>query len=144
MAIKKIAQLYRIEKAIKDLSSAEKHRARQEKAVPLLKDFKKWLDKSAMQVLPKSAIGVAIRYSLNQWHKLIGYVDSGDTNIDNNRAERAVKPFVIGRKNWLFSNTANGANASAVLLQHYRNSESQWPHTFQLPDVLTGRVTEEA
>lgn len=115
IAINKIAKLYRVEKEIKDLSSAEKYNARQEKALPLLNDFKKWLDKSAAQVLPKSDIGVAVRYSLNQWQKLIGYIESGETNIDNNRAERAVKPFVIGRKNWLFSNTANGANASAIL-----------------------------
>ena len=50
-----------------------------------------------------------------QWHKLSRYIEDGNLNIDNNRAERAVKAFVIGRKNWLFSNTANGANASAML-----------------------------
>lgn len=110
-----IKKLYRIEKDIKDLSADEKKTIRQEKSEPLLREFKAWLDKSAKQVLPKSAIGVAINYTLNQWHKLIGYIESGETNIDNNRAERAVKPFVIGRKNWLFSNTANGANASAIL-----------------------------
>ncbi len=115
LAITKIARLYRIEKDIKDLSANEKQAIRMEKSLPLLKDFKQWLDKSAKQVLPKSAIGKAIQYSLNQWDKLSGYIKSGDINIDNNRAERAVKPFVIGRKNWMFSNTARGANASAIL-----------------------------
>jgi len=66
-------------------------------------------------VLPKSQLGKAISYALNQWQKLIEYVNNGQLNIDNNRAERAIKPFVIGRKNWLFSYTKNGATASAIL-----------------------------
>ena len=115
LAINKIAKLYRVEKEIKDLPANDKFKIRQEKSKPLLNDFKEWLDKSALQVMPKSAIGKAIQYSLNQWEKLIGYIKSGDINIDNNRAERAIKPFVIGRKNWMFCNTASGANASAVL-----------------------------
>lgn len=64
---------------------------------------------------PKTAIGKAIAYSLRQWPKLIRYTKDGQLNIDNNRAERAIKPFVIGRKNWLFANTAKGAQASAIL-----------------------------
>ncbi len=114
-AINHIKKLYRIEKQINGLSVEEKFNIRQTKSVPLLNEFKLWLEQSAKQVLPKTALGTAIRYTLNQWHKLIGYSQSGLTNIDNNRAERAVKPFVIGRKNWLFSNTASGANASAIL-----------------------------
>ena len=115
LAVRKIAKLYRIEKEIKDLPANEKFKIRQEKSKPLLNDFKKWLDKSIQQVLPKSAIGKAIQYSLNQWDKLSGYIKNGDINIDNNRAERAIKPFVIGRKNWMFCTTASGANASAIL-----------------------------
>jgi hypothetical protein len=80
-----------------------------------LDQFKAWLDKSALQVPPKSAVGKAIAYSLGQWSKLERYIEDGNLQIDNNRAERAIKPFVIGRKNWLFANTANGAQASAML-----------------------------
>ena len=83
--------------------------------MPLLNDFKNWLEKSALQVPPKTALGKTIGYTLNQWHKLVRYLDDGCLSIDNNRAERAIKPFVIGRKNWLFSYTSNGANASAIL-----------------------------
>jgi transposase len=115
LAINKIAKLYRIEKEIKGLSASEKYKIRREKSRPLLNEFKQWLDKSIQQVLPKSAIGKAIRYCLNQWEKLRGYIKNGDISIDNNRAERAIKPFVIGRKNWMFCNTASGANASAIL-----------------------------
>lgn len=114
-AIHHIKKLYRIEKQINGLSVEEKFKIRQAESEPLLNEFKVWLDTAVKKVLPKSAIGAAIRYTLNQWHKLSGYSQSGQTNIDNNRAERAIKPFVISRKNWLFSNSASGANASAIL-----------------------------
>ena len=114
-ALNHIQKLYRIEHQIKDKTVAERYQARQEKSLPLLKQFETWLIKSEQQVLPKTKLGEAITYCLNQWDKLQRYTLDGRLNIDNNRAERAIKPFVIGRKAWLFSQTANGANASAVL-----------------------------
>ena len=84
-------------------------------AKPLLDDLKAWLDKSALQVPKKTGVGPAIHYALNQWHKVIRYIDKGYLQIDNNRAERAIRPFTVGRKNWLYSQTARGANASAIL-----------------------------
>ncbi len=69
----------------------------------------------SLQTPPKMALWKALTYSLNQWSKLLTYLEHGDLSIDNNRAERAIKPFVIGRKNWLFSHTSNGAHASATL-----------------------------
>ena len=114
-AINHIKKLYRIESEIKQKTALEKQTARQDQSVVLLNQFKTWLDKSALQVPPKSAVGKAIAYSLRQWPKLVRYTEDGYLNIDNNRAERAVKPFVIGRKNWLFSNTASGAQASAMM-----------------------------
>ena len=77
--------------------------------------FKTWLDKSSLTVLPQSLLGNAINYALNQWSKLIRYIEDGRIDIDNNRSERAIKPFVIGRKAWLVSQTSKGANASAIL-----------------------------
>jgi transposase len=114
-AVRHIKKLYHIEKLIADLPANEKLQVRRDKTLPLLIQFKEWLDKTVTRVLPKSAIGSAVKYSLNQWHKLIQYANDGHVSIDNNRAERAIKPFVIGRKNWMFSNTASGAQASAVL-----------------------------
>ena len=113
MALSMIQKLYRIEIGLKDKSAQEKHQARQEKAKPVLEKFYQWLAQA--NVVKKSALGKAISYCQNQWHKLVRYIDDGNLTIDNNRAERAIKPFVIGRKNWLFSNTANGAKASAML-----------------------------
>jgi len=114
-ALNHIQKLCRIEQQIKDKTLDERYQIRQEKSVPLLKQFEAWLLKSQQQVLPKTKLGEAITYCLNQWEKLQRYTLDGRLNIDNNRAERAIKPFVIGRKAWLFSQTANGANASAVL-----------------------------
>ena len=114
-ALNHIQKLYRIETQVKDKTAQDKQVIRQQQSEPLLKQFKTWLDKSANQVPPKTALGKAVTYCLNQWPKLIRYIEDGNLNIDNNRAERAIKPFVIGRKNWLFSNTAKGAKASATL-----------------------------
>jgi transposase len=114
-ALNHIQKLYRIEKRIKDLPIEERYRIRQKNSVPLLNEFKTWLDKSAPNVLPESLLGKALNYALNQWEKAIRYCDDGRLDIDNNRSERAIKPFVMGRKVWLFSQTANGANASATL-----------------------------
>jgi transposase len=115
MAMNLIQKLYRIEAQIKGASADEKQQIRQQQSLPLLNEFKNWLDKSVDHVPPQTALGKAIGYSLRQWPKLIRYIDDGKLSIDNNRAERAIKPFVIGRKNWLFSNTASGAKASATL-----------------------------
>lgn len=114
-ALNHIQKLYRVETQIKSKTSVERYQIRQEKSLPLLKQFETWLIKSEQQVLPKTKLGEAIQYCLNQWEKLLRYTLDGRLNIDNNRAERAIKPFVIGRKAWLFSQTANGADASAVL-----------------------------
>ena len=123
-AINHIQKLYRIEKEIKDKTAEEKQRIRKEQSEPLLEQFKTWLDKSAQHMLPKSAIGKAISYSIRQWPRLTRFIESGYLSIDNNRAERAIKPFVIGRKNWMFSNTAKGAEASAVLYSHIETAKA--------------------
>jgi transposase len=114
-AVTHIQKLYRVETHISDKTPEEKYALRQLHAAPLLTEFKAWLDKTAQQTNPKSTLGEAVAYTLRQWEKLITYMQHGQLCIDNNRAERAVKPFVIGRKNWLFSNTASGAKASAML-----------------------------
>ena len=115
MVLSLIQKLYTIEKEIKDLTLEERLTVRQTQATPIIQQLKEYLDKAALSVPPKTAIGQAIQYTLNQWEKLLVYLQHGELSIDNNRAERAIKPFVIGRKNWLFANTRNGATASAIL-----------------------------
>lgn len=114
-ALSHIQKLYRVEQAVKGESADIIKTRRQQEANPLLYEFKVWLDKSAPQVPPQSLLGKALTYSLNQWSKLVRYLEHGDLSIDNNRAERAIKPFVIGRKNWMLANTRSGARASALL-----------------------------
>lgn len=115
IAINTIQKLYRIEKASKDLDADARKAVRQAQALPILVDFKQWLEKSEAQGLPKSKMGTAITYCLNQWPKLMRYIEDGDLSIDNNIAERDIRPFTTGRKNWMFSQTPRGANNSAIL-----------------------------
>ena len=110
-----IGKLYGIEANIKLKSRDEKYQVRQKKSKPLIDKINQWISDNQEKIPPKSKLGEAFTYWHNQAHKLETYLKDGRINIDNNRAERAVKPFVIGRKNWLFSNTARGAKASANL-----------------------------
>jgi transposase len=114
-ALNHIQKLYRIETQIKDKTIDERYRIRQEESLPLLAQFKTWLIKSEQQVITQNDLSDAIQYCLNQWEKLVRYTLDGRLSIDNNRAERAIKPFVVGRKAWMFSQTAKGAQSSAVL-----------------------------
>ena len=110
-----IRRLYAIEKTQKDKTPAQRYQARQAQAKPILDAMKAWLDTSIAQVPPTSGIGNAIHYTYRQWPKLIAYLEDGQLHIDNNLVENAIRPFALGRKNWLFSNTPNGAKASANL-----------------------------
>jgi transposase len=114
-ALGMIQKLYRIEAQIKHLSPEDKIRIRQEQAVPLLQEIKAWADTSLIQVPPSSLIGKALGYLGKHWASLIVYCEDGRVDIDNNAVERAIRPFVIGRNNWLFSDTVHGAKASANL-----------------------------
>lgn len=115
LALSQIQKLYRAEQALKGQPPDIIVERRQQEAKPLLDEFKIWLDKTAPLVPPGSLLGKAVTYSLNQWSKLVRYLEHGHLSIDNNRAERAIKPFVIGRKNWMLANTRSGARASALL-----------------------------
>ena len=108
-------RLFEIERDLHDVTPEERKAGREAKSKPNLDAFCVWLDVHAGKVLPKSALGCAIKYCRNQWKKLTVFLEDGRLEIDNNRSERAIKPFVIGRKNWLFSNTPRGAKASAVI-----------------------------
>ena len=116
-ALKYIRKLYRIEKEAKakGLINGALFKERQEKAKPVLDEFKRWLDSKFDKVPPKSLLGKAIAYTLNQWSRLVVYADTDYVTMDNNMAENAIRPFVIGRKNWLFSGTPDGASASAAI-----------------------------
>jgi transposase len=117
VALGYIRRMYEVESEAKrqNYSSAQRVELRRRKAKPILDDFFKWLSKKSLQVVPKSLLGMAVNYTLKQWDRLVVYLDHGDVTPDNNLAENAIRPFVIGRKNWLFAGTPEGAQASACL-----------------------------
>ncbi len=115
VAINLIAKLYAIEKQVRSLDDVSRYRVRQDESVPQLNKIRQWLDKSLQGALPKGLLGKALSYMNKNWRKLTVYTDDGRLCIDNNPAENAIRPFVIGRKNWLFSASLQGAKSSANL-----------------------------
>ena len=115
-AIGYIDRLYRIETAIRDMSATERYRVRQEKSVPLLNELADWWQHKQPAASPNTKIGKALGYLQRQWPKLIRYCDDGELEIDNNLVENAIRPFALGRKNWMFATSTKGAEASAI---HY-------------------------
>ena len=99
----------------KDADHSERLDVRQQRSQPLIDQLKAWLDKTQPQVAGQTALGKAVNYLARNWSRLVRYIEGGHLPIDNNRAENAIRPFVIGRKNWLFSDTPKGATASAQI-----------------------------
>ena len=114
VALSYIRKLYRVESSIADKTDEARLKARQEISVPVLNDFKQWLETNAGKIMKGGALRNAIDYTLNQWPYLVGYCERGDLMISNVMAENAIRPFAIGRKNWLFADTRKGAAASAA------------------------------
>jgi len=117
VALDYIGKLYKIEKFARDrdLSPDEIYELRLEKAEPILKEFKAWMEERKRLTPPKGLLGKALHYALSNWPKLIRYLEDGHIPIDNNWVENAIRPFVVGRKNWLFAGHPNGAHAAATL-----------------------------
>lgn len=114
VAVEMIAVLYRTEAGIKDKTATERYSVRQQKSIPQLNKIRAWLDKALENTLPKGKAGAAIAYMHKNWKKLTAYTQDGRLNIDNNPVENAIRPFAIGRKNWMFSDSQSGAKASAM------------------------------
>ena len=116
-ALAMIRELYRIERKAKEreLGVEERHRWRQEKAVPVLDAFEQWLEDHRMTVLPKGPLGKAMTYASNQWQALRRYTSDGRLEIDNGRSERMLRQVALGRKNWLFAGNDAGGHRAANL-----------------------------
>jgi transposase len=129
-----IQKLYAIEKLAADKTADERLKIRQDQSHVVIEKLKTWLDKTLRNILPEGKLGKAVKYLNNQWPKLIRYLEDGRWPIDNNRAENAIRPFAIGRKNWLFSNSQAGARASANLYSIVETAKSNGlnPHAYLL------------
>jgi transposase len=139
-ALEMIAALYAIEKHAREqgLSPPEVYALRQDKAKPIVEAFKVFLDAQADRVLPQSPLGKAVRYGLTQWPTLTAYLTDGRLQIDNNAVENVIRPLALGRKNWLFTETVAGAEASMILYSLIETCKANGVEPFDyLRTVLT-------
>jgi len=115
--LKLIRELYEIEREadVAKMSSPERQMLRMEKSKPVLESIKSLLDNPGKVILPKNKIGEAIAYTLNHWEQLNRFLEDGRLPIDNNLVENAIRPVALGRKNWLFAGSAEGAKRMAII-----------------------------
>ncbi len=114
-ALSYLRRIYAIERRIRDKSPDERYDVRQLETKPVLERFHQWAKDTRPKVPPSTPLGKALAYLLEHWEGLIRFLDDGRLEVDNNRAENAIRPFTLGRRAWLFSATVEGAKASANL-----------------------------
>ena len=143
-----IRKLYQVERAAGEKTPEERKAIRQVQAGPILDKIKAWLDQKVVQVLPKSPLGEAIAYTLGLWSNLTTYLKDGHIPIDNNKIENAIRPFVIGRKNFLFSGSPRGADASATMYTLVETAKANdlepWAYLNYLFEKLPAAKSEQA
>ena len=143
-----IGKLYQVERAARDTAPEARKAIRDKQARPILDKIKAWLDEKVVEALPKSPLGQAIAYTLGLWPKLTTYLEDGHIEIDNNKAENAIRPFVIGRKAWLFSGSPKGAHASATLYTLVETAKANaletWAYLNYLFEKLPAAKSEQA
>jgi transposase len=144
-ALAEIGKLYDIERALKDLSPENRASERGRRAAPLLAEFKVWLEKTYAKSPPRSALGKALRYTLNRWRPLQRYLDDGHVNIDNNPVENALRGIALGRRNWLFAGSEGGGQRAALFYSLIETAKLNGidPHAY-LTHVLTKLPTAKA
>jgi transposase len=121
-----VAELYAVEAEAREhkLKAREIRKLRQRESAPILNDLKRFFDEIAPAIRPQSETGKAIAYTLNQWERLRVFLNDGNVPIDNNGVENKIRPFVIGRKNWLFAGSPKGAHASAAIYTLIENAKA--------------------
>ena len=133
-----ITNLYSLEKQAREMTSKERYCFRLEKSTPIIDELKEWLFDKVNYVPPQSLTGKAMTYFVKQWPRFVNYLADGKIEVDNNRCERMVRPFTIGRKNWLFSASVSGATASADLYSLIVTAKQNGLNTYDyLKKVLT-------
>lgn len=136
-ALAHIRRLYDVERQSREYDSDDRASLRQRESVPVLRALKEWLDAKRSAALPKSPLGQALTYALNQWDALNVYVIDGNLAIDNNAAERALRGVAVGRKNWLFWGSDAGGTTAAVLTSFTATCKRQGTDPWSyLADVL--------
>lgn len=137
-AVERIARFYHLDNAWKDLAPEERRRRRLAELQPEVESFREWLAAHLPSLLPKSPLAQAMNYAVNHWQALTRFFDDGRLPLDNNAAERMMRPIAVGRGNWLFAGSMRGGQAAAVILSFVQSAKLHGlnPHHY-LRDVLT-------
>ena len=142
--LKYIRALYQVEQELRaaDLSDDQFVAKRRERIEPVLEAFKEWLADKEKKVVPSSLLGKAVAYTLGEWDKLVRYLDRAELTADNNAAERSIRPFVVGRKNFLFSGSPRGAAASCNLYSIIETAKQNGMNPYAYLHYLLSRLPE--
>jgi transposase len=140
-----IGQLYAIEVKAKDLTTRERQQLRQARAAPIIDELYHWLIEQRQKVPKGSATSKAIHYSLKRWSALKCYLDNGDIPIDNNWVENQIRPWALGRKNWLFAGSLRSGQRAAAVMSLIQSAKINGhdPYAY-LKDVLERLPTQKA
>ena len=149
-AVQRIAVLYRIERAARDLTSDERLAMRQDQSRPLWQELHVWLRLERVRVPDGSAIAAAIDYSLNHWKALTANLEDGRVPIDNNHVENLMRPWAMGRKAWLFCGSELAGQRAAVVMSLVQsaklNGHDPWAYLKdvleRLPTHMNSRIEE--
>ena len=136
-----IDALYRFERQWADLDDDERYEQRQKVAVPRLVKIKQWLDDKQPKVAPDTLTRGAINYLINQWDHLVRYCEHGQLRISNVLAENAIRPFAVGRRAWLFSDTPEGATASAAMFSLVETAKANGLEPYAYLQWVIGNIT---
>ena len=128
-------RLFRLERDIEELNDGERQAKRQEKSKPIIDEYYVWIEKISC---PTGKLKEAVTYALNQKEFLCAFLDHGEIEISNNQVENAIRPFVVGRKGWLFSDTPAGAEATAII---YTLMETSKANNLRLEDYIEHLLT---
>lgn len=137
-----IQNLYSIERDVKESDACERQAARQQRSRPTLDELRRWLDRVINTVPPKSLTGKALHYLNDQWEKLARYIDHGEIPISNIMAENAIRPFALGRKNWLFSDTRAGAESSSILFSVIETAKANGREPYEYLNKVIARLPQ--
>jgi len=140
--LSRINKLFKMERKYRDASAEERHRRRQEELAPLIEELRTWTIASKGRVPPASLSGKAIAYLDNQWSKLERVLEDGRLELSTNAIERAIRPFVIGRKAWLFADTPSGATASARLYSLVETAKANGVEPWRYLETIFARLPE--
>ena len=144
-AVTRIAAFYHLDGQWKELPPEERRRRRQDEIGPLLDEFKRWCETHHPKLAPQTPLAKAMGCTLNQWTALTRFLEGGRLPLDNNAAERTLRPIALGRKNWLFAGSLRGGKAAAVILSLLQSVKLQGKNPFDyLKDVLTRLPSSKA